>query len=719
MFFPAVNLLNWSYQSAKACTVLVGENTEVFSKTPAETNRSSSRPRPSSGGKYLHADGNYVLSPSSAPPHSKVAPEHLRWRRSVNWHVSPPPNVVDTRGTNTDVPVTAHDLDHVDVDVHVDNLTPVILVHGSISGNTSDVAVTEEGGILSNEGDVSPLDSHRHANVSLPLNVSVSKTNDTSSNTDTAKGLLEDEGSGFIPSISHVANMHEPAPDSIQRDNPPVYSYGQDEVKIVRLNQETVTLKSGGNSLPQHTSPDGNRLNNDVKGVSSFEGDSVDSQDTEDKAGKAVHERHTTGKSVVTTTYLSAYQSDATTVQYKDESNPDVSLFHTSLENPSPLNKLETEMDNKAPEYSPQSFVEHVLPEHVSKLIPHFASESVVNSHAEVPHNILNVSTSDASLTALPKVDVLELTPDSNDSSRHAKRVLVNVTIATEDADQSNDTGYHSSIHRPVYVLSVSVPTNGESEQVAGIDISPPSQKVASVLLGLSNENGMQTFVSKHEQPLPSPPTTTTIAPHPTTTPFLLWGGVCECSCPCLDNTDSKNDTDLEGDDIVSVSTDTSVITENVTVTTIQQGNRNGELKQNVNNDLLLENVTAIEEFSMTSEILITDLVEDTTVSLDMFTSTIPFEATGTTMVETTTPDHTYSPSSEDVSESSNAEIVVNSSLSPMMDNVSSTLVSDVVTEVSADFTSTESSRQDCPEVPTVTPPPPLILVIEGKTVWC
>jgi hypothetical protein len=36
---------------------------------------------------------------------------------------------------------------------------------------------------------------------------------------------------------------------------------------------------------------------------------------------------------------------------------------------------------------------------------------------------------------------------------------------------------------------------------------------------------------------------------------------------------------------------------------------------------------------------------------------------------------------------------------------------------VSTDFTSTESSRQDCPAAPTVTPPPPLILVIEGKTV--
>ncbi|XP_021940923.1 teneurin-m isoform X3 [Zootermopsis nevadensis] len=716
-YMSAVNLLNWSYQSAKACTVLVGENTEVFSKSPAETNRSSGRPRPSPGGKYLHADGNSVsLPPSSASPHSKLVPVHLRWRRSVNRHVLPPPNVVDTRGMNGDDPVTVRNLDDVDVTVHVDNLTSVSLVHGSISGNTSDVAITEDGGNLSNEGGVSPSDSQRHANVSVLLNVSVSKTNDTSSNTNIAEGLLQDEGSGFIPTRRHVAaNMHDPAPDSIQRDYPPVYSYGQDEVEIVRLNHETVTLKSGGSSsLPQHTSPDGNRLNNDVRDISPFEGESIDSQDSEDETDRAQHERATTGKSVVTTTYLSAYQSDATTMQYRDEFKADVSLFHTSLENPSPLNKLEAEMDNNATENGSQSFAEHVSPEHVLKLIPHFASESVVNSHAEVSRNILNVSASDASLTALPKVDVLELTPDSNGSSKHAKRVLVNVTIATEDADRSNETGYHSGNHSPVYVLSVSVPTNGESEKVAGIDISPPSQKVASVLLGLSNESSKQTFVTNHEQPLSLQRTTTTIAPLPTTTSFHLWGGVCECSCPCLDNADGESDPDLERDNMMSVLTDTSIVTENVTITPTQLGNHAGEQKQSDDKALLPENVAAVEESNITSETFITDPVKMTSISLYMSTSATPAETTETSTVETTTLYLKYDPFTENVVESASAEVMIDSRLLPAMENESSTLVSDEVTEVSTDYTSAESSTQDCPAAPIVTPPPPLILMMKG-----
>lgn len=57
-FFLFVNLasslLNWSYQNTKACTVLVGENSDGFpvsKTTTSEDNLStSSRPRPSSSG---------------------------------------------------------------------------------------------------------------------------------------------------------------------------------------------------------------------------------------------------------------------------------------------------------------------------------------------------------------------------------------------------------------------------------------------------------------------------------------------------------------------------------------------------------------------------------------------------------------------------------------------------------------------------------------------
>jgi hypothetical protein len=491
-----------------------------------------------------------------------------------------------------------------------------------------------------------------------------------------------------------------------------VYSYGQDEVEIVRLNHESVTLNSGGNSLPQQTSPDANRLNNEVKNISSSDGGSIDNQDAEERAGRAENGKTTTGKSVFTTTYLSAFQSDATTMQYRDELKSDLSPFHTSVEAPSQSKRSETDVDSSATEYNSHSVVKHVSPEHGSKLILHSASESDLNSHAEVPHNIVNVSTP---LTALPKVSVLELTPDLNGSSIHAKRVLVNVTIATEEADQSNKTGYHLSNHQPVYVLSVSVPTSGDAEQIAGINISPTAQKVASVLLGLSNENGTQTLIPKHEQSPSPPPVTTTITPPPPTTAFQFWGGVCECSCPCLDDAETESDSDMENDNFVSTSTDTSVFIEHVTVPTTQQGNITGEVKQIDDIVLISETVTITEHSSITSEILATEPEQVSTVSSDMTVTDIPVKRTEATTADTSSsPNFTYSSPSEYIEESSSAEVSVSSSSSPMLENVSSS-VSDVTADVSTGFTSTQSNRQDCPVAPTVAPPTPLILVIEGK----
>jgi hypothetical protein len=115
-------------------------------------------------------------------------------------------------------------------------------------------------------------------------------------------------------------------------------------------------------------------------------------------------------------------------VQYEDELQSYSSVFHTSVETPSQSKILETVVDNSATEYNSHSVVKHVSPELGLRIILHSASKSVLNSDAEVPHNNANVSTS---LTTLPKVCVLELTPDVNGSSRHAKHVLVNVTNFT------------------------------------------------------------------------------------------------------------------------------------------------------------------------------------------------------------------------------------------------------------------------------------------------
>lgn len=119
------------------------------------------------------------------------------------------------------------------------------------------------------------------------------------------------------------------------------------------------------------------------------------------------------------------------------------------------------------------------------------------------------------------------------ETSHHTKRVLVNVSIATEE------NGDDQEKHQQVYVLSVAVPTDEDSSNnVHGepIDLSPPQQNIASVHLGLK---GGSSNLSQHSTLRPSG-----LLPTPSSSTHQSWGGHCKCSCPCLDvksNTKKEN----------------------------------------------------------------------------------------------------------------------------------------------------------------------------------
>ncbi|KAH1028032.1 hypothetical protein HUJ05_001438 [Dendroctonus ponderosae] len=88
-YISASSLLNWSYQSAKPCSVLVGDNTQIIpaSKTaPSETNHStSSRPKPPSS------------ATSSSSGGKSIEPLYARKRRDVSSpHAVFFPNITTT-----------------------------------------------------------------------------------------------------------------------------------------------------------------------------------------------------------------------------------------------------------------------------------------------------------------------------------------------------------------------------------------------------------------------------------------------------------------------------------------------------------------------------------------------------------------------------------------------------------------------------------------------
>ncbi|KAG7197898.1 hypothetical protein KM043_016142 [Ampulex compressa] len=248
--------------------------------------------------------------------------------------------------------------------------------------------------------------------------------------------LSREDSSSESEVIPNSANSQDKS-EELQRDYPvPVYSYGQEEVEIVKLNnqnQDTKTKLLHRQTTDRAKEPD--ILSNDVKIPDS-----------------PVREHQNGGARVIT----------------RDDS---VEEF---------LRKFEEKFREETPdnESSP-------VPQEDPK-------DSLKGNTAK--------SKDDATPPLVQRVQIVEVPVHQNpeadsSSSGSAHRVLVNITIASGDVASS----------KPLYVLSVSVPTDGQSSSV------------------------QQEPVELKESRLPPPPQPPASPPPP------IWaGGECECSCPCM-----------------------------------------------------------------------------------------------------------------------------------------------------------------------------------------
>lgn len=117
-------------------------------------------------------------------------------------------------------------------------------------------------------------------------------------------------------------------------------------------------------------------------------------------------------------------------------------------------------------------------------------------------------------------------------------RVVVNITISSDDADKS----------KPMYLLSISVPTDN-SKTLPDVHIDP-----------IENEIPPENLIMI-PKPLATTTTTTTVRSTTKTTieSNKFWGGVCKCSCPvCETDNSSDNYTDLFSEDYVDADDETS-----------------------------------------------------------------------------------------------------------------------------------------------------------------
>lgn len=563
-FFLAANFLDWSYQSAKACSVLVGENTEVlYPKTAAEIaqsqNRTSvnrqQRPQSISPGGREHSDvtSRYDVLESSSK--SRVRREVSNTHDAVvealvpseaQQHEHDPgvlivtdsdldsttENNFDSTSTTTtvdDLPSSAnpwHDRDPPPFPRPMRKVSFVIppeelFLKLPISHTEKKMLPHVPSEPINNRfGAVEFFDD-------IHLRKEVERTSEIVKKTMDAPPQRK---------IRHSKKLEEI--EGVQHDYP-VFSYGEDEYKIIKLQNE------GKLKRPDH-------LENDVKELHGIELHGLKLTQESGKNDGKVSAEHL--------------------------------LMNETLENRNQSETFPTELENPV---------------------------------------------------------------ETHNTTRHSKRVLVNVTIATEDDEKGL---------KPVYVVSLSVPTEESKSS---------RENLTNVVLGFDNNGKPNELASL---PPPPPPTSS----HPLksqnfalTTPRhgYFYGGQCECSCPCLDSSESNEDT------ISSTSTKPDQDPFEKTISDVSTST--------------IPSSEIIEDLTTTESNVISSSTENNSVSSTEY----PDDLTGSTSEKL--------PTSTEIESTTETE-----------------------TSTSEFATSTDSvsgTSEGCPVVTTPTPQPPMILILEGE----
>ncbi|XP_076290025.1 teneurin transmembrane protein Ten-m isoform X6 [Lasioglossum baleicum] len=120
------------------------------------------------------------------------------------------------------------------------------------------------------------------------------------------------------------------------------------------------------------------------------------------------------------------------------------------------------------------------------------------------------------------EVPVQKSPESSSSSSSSSSRVLVNITIASGDPAAS----------KPLYVLSVSVPTGS-----SGVNVQQELHEEPKEPKGASMKAASSSASLENDNRLPPPPQP------PSSPPSPIWaGGECECSCPCMGSSSDEWD---------------------------------------------------------------------------------------------------------------------------------------------------------------------------------
>lgn len=515
IFVTASSLLNWSYQNTKPCEVLVGDNTQIVPASkavPSETNLStSSKPKTanSGGNEFIYSRKRRHVSetphafvlpnattnssdlPSTGGPDSlhasTVRPLHdsnnlTAGKLSVLDVFAPP-----TNNTNTQTP-------HVETTTILELETTTRIYEAPENLLAENTATEDFETVLEDTSSSEIIDKSNLKNDDIFEEGNIS---------DSSLFTLDDAVYDEIHR-EHKTAVIKSESSELQHDSP-IFSYGQDEVQIVKLNHETLstTQKSKAKYDTKH-----------VKIESKSQDQSKELTD-----------------------------SNLSVLPVGD--NMDLNLKTIRFNNPEFL---------------------------------HNTTNNTLSKEFE---------TNDVPRSA--KIKVIEVPPIHTPSMSSSKRVLVNVTINT-DPDHNNPYSTHS-----VYVLSLSVPTEGNEEPGVNIDMKEVPKEFREP-------------AKESDKPLTTlPPPKLDLERYNDDS-----GGACECSCPCLDNPNdfSESNSTEDYDFSVGVIANTTIGHEKNLTTEKSVIDANRDYDSDVSS---LSTTMSIDDLTGSSEIWQTDCPEVTT----------------------------------------------------------------------------------------------------------
>ncbi|XP_026326589.1 teneurin-m isoform X4 [Hyposmocoma kahamanoa] len=211
---------------------------------------------------------------------------------------------------------------------------------------------------------------------------------------------------------------------------------------------------------------------------------------------------------------------------------------------------------------------------------------------SETNTNPVHITTTSPTSDATVNMTTESKTPDFT----NAKHVMINLTISADNTENS---------YKPLYSLTVKVPTVGDSNEIPTVKITPMEAE--------------PTQPTNFNKPVTIEGVTKTIKEVDT---VASWGGTCECSCPSCDNTESPDD--FYNDDYGGSTNKPFDSTDTVINSTDSLGSTDGS---NTTEDPTEFNVTestkiSTDDYLTSSDDLLTDIKSTTEIETESYSTT-------------------------------------------------------------------------------------------------